>query len=376
LSDKEFTAKKVELVERRTVEHLLQKPCFIDSGGRPRAASILLDYVPSYKSFQKGPVVKHFRQEEVSVVRLGRDQEDIIQAVPVTARKGVQVPQLVPPLSDPNFIPSIGSSETGLPIIRFPSIFYPNPKPTEEMPVQRKTVNIADVLRTSAPETSQTSPSVSPLPPPGFCQGKSVMRKKRKRGKAQDDDGCGQEGSSPPQLSKAKSPKKAKNKNDRALQKATGQIPQGRMCQEDLQQPWSCSFLLENRSVEEGDSVLKSGRGVRGGQVAEAVGKALLLPEDMKVWQEKRSKYMLENLKRDSILVSFVLHCFVMHVKCGLYLLQTHTRFLLYLILCFFFFRPFKAYLKPATDFWRPSVALTCLPKRSSALRILRARHL
>uniref|UniRef100_A0A2N9IIK0 Uncharacterized protein n=1 Tax=Fagus sylvatica TaxID=28930 RepID=A0A2N9IIK0_FAGSY len=46
-----------------------------------------------------------------------------------------------------------------------------------------------------------------------------------------------------------------------------------------------------------GDSVLKSGRGVRGGQVAEAVGKALLLPEDMKVWQEKRSKHMLENLQ-------------------------------------------------------------------------------
>ena len=39
--------------------------------------------------------------------------------------------------------------------------------------------------------------------------------------------------------------------------------------------------------------------------MAEAVGKALLLPEDMRVWQEKRSKHMLENLKRDSILVSF-----------------------------------------------------------------------
>ena len=49
---------------------------------------------------------------------------------------------------------------------------------------------------------------------------------------------------------------------------------------------------------------MKSGD-VRGGQVADAVGKALLLPEDMKVWQEKRSKHMLENLKRDSILVSF-----------------------------------------------------------------------
>jgi hypothetical protein len=362
-------------VERRTVEHLLQKPCFIDSGGRPRAASILLDYVPSYKSFQKGLIVKHFRQEEVTVVRPGRDQEDIIQAVPVTARKGVQVPQLVPPLSDPNFIPSIESSEIGLPIIRFPSIFYPDPKSTEEMPIQKRTVNIADVLKTSALETSRTSPSASPLPPPGFSQGEGVMRKKRKRGTAQDDDGCGQEGSSPPQLLKAKSPKKAKSKNDRALQKATGQIPQGRMRQDDLQQPWSCSFLLENRSVDEGDSILKSGRGFRGGQVAEAVGKALLLPEDMKVWQEKRSKHMLENLKRDSILVSLVLQCFVMRVKCGFYLIQTHTRFLLYLILCFFF-RPFKAYLRPATDFWRPSVASTCLPKRSSALRILRARHL
>uniref|UniRef100_A0A2N9J7U3 Transposase (putative) gypsy type domain-containing protein n=1 Tax=Fagus sylvatica TaxID=28930 RepID=A0A2N9J7U3_FAGSY len=273
--DKEFTSKKVELVERRTVEHLLQKPCFIDSGGRPRAASVLLDYVPSYKSFQKGPIVKHFRQEEVSVVRPGKDQEDIIQAVPLTARKGVQVPRLVPPLSDPNFIPSIESSEAGLPIIRFPSIFDPDPKPTEDMPVQRRTVNIADVLGTSAPETSRTSPSASPLPlPPGFSQGEGVMRKKRKRGTAQDDEGC----------------------------KATGQIPQGRVSQDDLQQPWSCSFLLENRSVDKGDSVLKSGRGVRGGQVAEAVGKALLLPEDMKVWQEKRSKYMLENLKRDSIL--------------------------------------------------------------------------
>uniref|UniRef100_A0A2N9G9W2 Uncharacterized protein n=1 Tax=Fagus sylvatica TaxID=28930 RepID=A0A2N9G9W2_FAGSY len=243
--DKEFTAKKIELVERRTVEHLLKKPCFIDSGGRPRAASVLLDYVPSYKSFQKGPTVKHFRQEEVTVVRPGRDQEDIIQAVPVTVRRGVQVPQLVPPL---------------------------------KMPIQKRTVNIASVLRMSAPETSRTSPSASPLPPPpGFSQGEGVMRKKRKRGKEQDDDGCGQEGSSPPQLSKVKSPKKAKSKNDRAPQKTTGQIPQG-------------------------DSVLKSGRGVRGGQVAEAVGKAVLLPEDMKVWQEKRSKHMLENLKRDSIL--------------------------------------------------------------------------
>uniref|UniRef100_A0A2N9EGA3 Uncharacterized protein n=1 Tax=Fagus sylvatica TaxID=28930 RepID=A0A2N9EGA3_FAGSY len=269
--DKIFTSKKVELVERKTVEHLLQKPCFIDSGGRPRAASVLLDYVPSYKSFQKGPIVKHSRQEEVSVVRPGKDQEDIIQAVPLTARKGVQVPRLVPPLSDPNFTPSIESSEAGLPIIRFPSIFDPDPKPTEEMPVQPRTVSIADVLGASASGTSRTSPTASPLPPPpGFSQGEGVMRKKRKRGAAQDNEGCVQEGSSPAQPSKAKSPKKAKSKTNRALQKATGQIPQGCVGQDDLQQPWSCSFLLENRSVDKGDSVLKSGRGVRGGQVAEA----------------------------------------------------------------------------------------------------------
>ena len=208
----------------------------------------------------------------------------------------------MPPLSNPDFVPSLESSEIGFPIIRFSSVFYPDPKPTEEMLIQKRTVNISIVLGTSVLETSQTSP----LPPsPGFSQGEDVMRKKRKRGKEQDDDVCGQEGSSPPQLSKAKAPKKAKSKNDRALQKATGQVSQGRMRQDDLKQPWSCTFLLENRTVDEGDSVFKSGRGVRGGQVAEAVGKAFLLPEDMKVWQEKRSKHMLENLKRDSILVSF-----------------------------------------------------------------------
>jgi hypothetical protein len=305
-SDKEFTAKKVELVERKTVEHLLTKPCFIDLGGRPRAASILLDYVPSYKSFQKGPTVKHFRHEEVTVVRPGKDQEDIIQAVPVTARRGVQVPQLVPPLSNPEFVPSLESSEVGLPIIRFPSFFDPNPKPTKEMPVQKRSVNIASVLGTSAPETSGTSPRASsPVPPPGFSQGEDVMRKKRKRGKEQNDDVSGQEGSSPSRLPKAKAPKKGKSKNDRALQKASGQVSQRLTHQDDSRQPWSCTFLLENQLVDEGDSVLKSGKGVRGGEVAEVVGKALLFPEDMKVWQEKRSKHMLENLKRDSILVSF-----------------------------------------------------------------------
>ena len=39
--------------------------------------------------------------------------------------------------------------------------------------------------------------------------------------------------------------------------------------------------------------------------MADAVGRALLFPKDMKIWQEKRSEHMLENLKGDSILVSF-----------------------------------------------------------------------
>ena len=39
--------------------------------------------------------------------------------------------------------------------------------------------------------------------------------------------------------------------------------------------------------------------------MADAIGKALLLLRDMKVWQEDSSECMLENLKRDSVLVSF-----------------------------------------------------------------------
>ncbi len=91
----------MDFVERKTVEHL-----FIDSGGRPRSVPILLDYVPFYKSFQKGPTVKDFRQVGVTISRPGRDQEEIIQAVPLTARRGLQIPQLVTPLIDPNFVPS------------------------------------------------------------------------------------------------------------------------------------------------------------------------------------------------------------------------------------------------------------------------------
>ena len=39
--------------------------------------------------------------------------------------------------------------------------------------------------------------------------------------------------------------------------------------------------------------------------MADAVGKALLLLRDMKIWQRDSSERMLENLKRDFVLVSF-----------------------------------------------------------------------
>ena len=104
--DKDFTKKEVAFVERKAIEHLLKRPCFVDSTGRPRSASVLLNYVPTYNSFQKGPVVKDLRQIEMTVSRPGKDQDDIIQAVPLTKKKGVQVPFLVTPLSDSQFVPS------------------------------------------------------------------------------------------------------------------------------------------------------------------------------------------------------------------------------------------------------------------------------
>uniref|UniRef100_A0A2N9IT32 Transposase (putative) gypsy type domain-containing protein n=1 Tax=Fagus sylvatica TaxID=28930 RepID=A0A2N9IT32_FAGSY len=313
--DKEFTAKKVELVERKTVEHLLKRPCFIDSAGRPRAASILLDY------------------EEVTVVRPGKDQEDIIQALPVTARRGVQVPQLVPPLSNPEFVPSLESSEVGLPVIRFPSFFDPDPKPTEEMPVQKRSVNIASVLGTSAPETSGTSPRASsPVPPPWVCSRRGCYEEEKKeRKRSTMMTSASRKGSSPSRLPKAKAPKKGKSKNDRALQKATGQVSQRLMHQDDSKQPWSCTFLLENRPVDEGDSVLKSGKGVRGGEVAEAVGKGS------------------SPSRRHEGLAGEEVQAYAGELKA-----QLHPG------------EPFKVYLRLVTDFWRPNVASTSLERKSN----------
>uniref|UniRef100_A0A2N9IWI5 Uncharacterized protein n=1 Tax=Fagus sylvatica TaxID=28930 RepID=A0A2N9IWI5_FAGSY len=248
--DKEFTAKNVDFVERRTIEHLLKRLCFIDSSGCPRSAPSLLDYVPSYKSFQKGPTVKDLRQVGVTVSRPRRDQEKIIQAVPLTARRGVQIPQLVTPLIDPNFVPSTQSSEVRLSIIRFPSLFDPNPNPT--------------VRDLSFP------------PSPGVLLEDTVM-KKRKRGEEEADEAGDQQALPPLEPSKAKS----LTKKERAKMAELFKRPQ-------VMFPTNISTEMTRKS-----------RGV----VADVVGRALLLPKDMKIWQEKRSEHMVENLKRDSILV-------------------------------------------------------------------------
>uniref|UniRef100_A0A2N9HXZ6 Uncharacterized protein n=1 Tax=Fagus sylvatica TaxID=28930 RepID=A0A2N9HXZ6_FAGSY len=165
------------------------------------------------------------------------------------------------------------------------------------MPVQRRSINIRSMLGTLAPEPSETS---LPPPPPGFSQGDNIM-KKRKRGEEQTGEASEERALSPLESSKAKAAKKGKSKNVRALQKATGHVAHKHKHRNDSKEPWSCEFYVEGRPVDEDDSVLKS-KDVRGGQVADAVGRALLLPKDMKVWQEKRFEHMLENLKRDSIL--------------------------------------------------------------------------
>jgi hypothetical protein len=93
--------------------------------------------------------------------------------------------------------------------------------------------------------------------------------------------------------------------------------------------------------VNEDDSVWKS-KDLRGGQIADAVGNALLLPKDMKAWRGSNSMQMIENLKRDSVVVSFVF-----------YLLFFIFFFFFFLLLLFFFFfftitsRLSKEFLKP-----------------------------
>uniref|UniRef100_A0A2N9GX04 Uncharacterized protein n=1 Tax=Fagus sylvatica TaxID=28930 RepID=A0A2N9GX04_FAGSY len=96
------------------------------------------------------------------------------------------------------------------------------------------------------------------------------------------------------------SSKKGKSKDSRTLQKAVGHVSHKRKHQKEQPAPWQCEFYVDGRPVNEDDSVWKS-KDVRGGQIADALGSALLLPKDMKNWKGNDSKHMIENLKRDSV---------------------------------------------------------------------------
>jgi hypothetical protein len=130
--------------------------------------------------------------------------------------------------------------------------------------------------------------------------------KKRKLAEEGDDEVGEQQVLPPTEPLKTKSPsKKGKSKSGRALQKAIGHVSHKRKhCNNKQKIPWSCTFSVEGRPIDEDDSVVKDNE-VQGGQVADAIGKAFLLPRDMKIWQGDSTERMIENLKRDSVLVSF-----------------------------------------------------------------------
>ena len=175
------------------------------------------------------------------------------------------------------------------------------PNTSGDMPIQRQSINIVSVLGTLAPEPSETST----LPfSPGFSEGESVM-KKRKRGEVGVEEARDQQALVQTEPSVNKSPsKKGKGKNNRTPREAIGHISHKQKHQKELPAPWSCEFYVDGRLVNEDDSVWKS-KDVRGGQIADAVGRALLLPKDMRAWQGNDSAQMVENLKRDSVVVSF-----------------------------------------------------------------------
>jgi hypothetical protein len=130
--------------------------------------------------------VKDLRQIEVIMSRLSKNTETIIEAVPISKRK-TPVPLLVAPLSNPHFIPTIPFSEVSLPEIKFPSLFDPTPKTIEEMPIQKKSINLGSVLeRSNLPPTNDAHPTLTP--PPCFSQGEMVMKKVGKRKKGEEND--------------------------------------------------------------------------------------------------------------------------------------------------------------------------------------------
>uniref|UniRef100_A0A2N9IA75 Uncharacterized protein n=1 Tax=Fagus sylvatica TaxID=28930 RepID=A0A2N9IA75_FAGSY len=165
------------------------------------------------------------------------------------------------------------------------------------MPIQRRTINIGSVLGTLAPEQLKTSNV--PLAP-RFSEGESIM-KKRKKGEEEAEAVKDQQDliQAEPSATKSSS-KKGKGKDSRTPQKAAGHISHKHKHQKELPAPWKCEFYVDGRPVNEDDSVWKS-KDVRGGQIADAVGSALLLPKDMKSWKGSNSTQMIENLKRDSV---------------------------------------------------------------------------
>ena len=176
------------------------------------------------------------------------------------------------------------------------------------MPIQKRTVDIRSVLGTSAPESARvpSAPRTS-----GFSEGDPIA-KKRKKG--EEDVKAPEKKQAPistePPATKPSS-KKGRSKDSRTLHKAVGHVSHKRKHQKQLPAPWQCEFYVDGRPVNEDDSVWKS-KDVRGGQIADALGSALLLPKDMKNWKGNNSTQMIENLKRDSVVVSFVLHPFLL----------------------------------------------------------------
>jgi hypothetical protein len=196
------------------------------------------------------------------------------------------------------------------------------------MPIQRWTINIGAVLWTLAPKSLEIS--IHPLAP-RFSKGESVM-KKRKKGEEEEEK---REQKAPVQTGPSVTTslsKKGNGKNSQASQKATGHASHKRKHQKDLPTPWNCEFYVDGRPMNKDDSVWKS-KDVRGGQIADAVRRALLLPKDMRAWHGNNTTQMIENLKRDSVVVSFVFYIYI------------------YIYFIFFFyltvtFRLFKEFLK------------------------------
>ena len=110
------------------------------------------------------------------------------------------------------------------------------------MPIQRRTINIGLVLETLAPELSETSD----VPPtPGFFEGESVM-KKRKKGEEEAEVTREQQALIQTEPFVTKSPsKKGKGKNSRAPQKVTSHVSHKRKYQKELLAPWRCEFHVD-----------------------------------------------------------------------------------------------------------------------------------